>query len=201
MLKNTLLASALVLTAGSSAFAAQKMTPVRDNGFSYTYGQVAYDRWNLDHGVDIDALTGEGSFALDEHLFLRGGVSLYDGDFGRGTDLSGNRLYGGLGFHTPLQQALDLVGSANIVYDRVNPDPGSVQDDMGFELRGGLRNATTDKLELSGGLSYLDVGDLEDSDLSLYVQGLVKVSPVVDVGARVLAGDRDTIGVFGRYNF
>ena len=62
-----------------------------------------------------------------------------------------------------------------------------------------MRHATTEKLELSGGLTYID---LYDDDLGVYGEGLFKVTPVVDLGARVVvASDRDSIGVFGRYNF
>ncbi len=62
-----------------------------------------------------------------------------------------------------------------------------------------MRHATTEKLELSGGLAYQD---LYDDDLGVYGQGLFKVSQAVDLGARVIVGgDRDTYGVFGRYNF
>ncbi|EKF75488.1 hypothetical protein A11A3_03989 [Alcanivorax hongdengensis A-11-3] len=199
MLKKTILTSAIAIAVSSpAAFAEQRTAPVRDNGFSYTYGQLAYDRWDLDDGQDIDAITGEGAFALDEHLFLRGGLNFYDGDYRYG-DLDGNQIYGGLGFHTPLQRGLDLVGSADIIYDDHDFDPGGSDDELGYELRAGVRHATTDKLELSGGLTYQDI---YDGDLGVYGQGLVKVTPVVDLGARVIVGDdRDTFGVFGRYNF
>ncbi|MCG8391952.1 MAG: hypothetical protein MI745_02625 [Pseudomonadales bacterium] len=189
------------MAVAAPAMAEQRTSAVRDNGFSYTYGQLAYDRWDLDNDWDVDAITGEGSFALDEHIFLRGGLSFYDGDYDRGPihgDVDGNRLYGGVGFHTPLQRGLDFVGTADIIYDDYDVDYGD-DDEIGFELRGGVRHATTEKLELSGGLTYMD---LHDDDLGVYGQGLFKLTPVVDLGARlVVAGDRDTFGVFGRYNF
>ncbi len=71
MFKKTLLMSGLALAVSGPVMAAQQTTAVRDNGFSYSYGQLAYDRWDLDNDVDVDALSAEGSFALDEHLFLR----------------------------------------------------------------------------------------------------------------------------------
>lgn len=206
MLKKTLLVSGIALAVAAPAMAEQRTSMVRDNGFSYTYGQLAYDQWDFDDADwDVDAFSGEGSFALDEHIFLRGGLSIYDGD-----DIDGKRIYGGVGFHTPLQSGLDFVGSADIIYDDYDFDQtvcfmGSCvtaegdDDDIGFELRGGVRHATTEQLELSGGLTYIDV---YDDDLGLYGQGLFKLNSQVDVGARVVfGGDRENIGIFGRYNF
>lgn len=202
MFKKTLLVSGIALAISAPAQAEQRTTAVRDNGFSYDYGQLAYDMWDIDNGWDIDVLTAEGAFALDEHLFMRGGLSFYDGDWDRGniidSDVDGHRFYGGIGFHTPLQQNLDFVASGDLIWDEVDYDFGE-DDDLGFELRGGVRFAPAAKIELSGGLSYLDV---YDDDLAVYGEGLYKVAPAVDLGARVkVGGDIDTFGVFGRYNF
>lgn len=200
MLKKTLMASAIAATTLVSvgAFArTYTSTPVRDNGFSYTYGQLGYDHWNYDHGPDADALTGEGSFALDEHLFLRGGLSLYNGNYDSpGNDnIDGNRIYGGLGFHTPLQRGLDLVGTADLERD----DNDFNDSEWGYRLRAGLRHQTTQALQLSGGAVYEDI---YDGNFGVYGQALVNVTPVIDVGARATVKDKsDTIGVFGRYNF
>ncbi|MEE3319907.1 MAG: hypothetical protein VX258_04375 [Pseudomonadota bacterium] len=194
MFKKALLVSGIALTVSGTAMAEQRTSAVRDNGFSYSYGQLAYDRWDVDGDWDADALSAEGSFGLDEHLFVRGALRFYDGDY----DIDGKQLSGGIGFHTPLQQGLDFVTSADIIYDDRDYRFGD-DDDVGFEIRGGVRHATTDKIELSGGLTYLD---LYDDDLGVYGEGLFKATPAVDIGARVVvAGDRDTIGVFGRYNF
>lgn len=209
MLKKSLLVSGIALAIASPAMAAQSTSAVRDNGFSYNYAQLAYDQWEFDDAWDVDVLTAEGAFELDEHLFLRGGLSFYDGDFGPG-DLDGKQIYAGVGFHTPLQDKLDFVGTADIIYDDQEFDyrvcsfgicveDSASDDEIGFELRGGVRAAAGDVVELEGGLSYYD---LYDDDITLYAQGLFNVTPAVDLGARVLfGGDRESIGVFGRYNF
>lgn len=195
MLKNTFVASAIAagVLASSVAFA----QPLPDNGFSYTYGQLGYDNWDYDNGPDVDVLSAEGAFAVDEMLFLRGGLSLYDGDYNSpGHDnVDGNRLYGGLGFHTPLQRNLDLVGTADLVRD----DNDFTDDEWGYHLRAGLRHQTTRALELSGGVAYEDI---YDGNFGVYGQALVSLTPVIDVGARAtVKDDSDTIGLFGRYNF
>ncbi len=137
MFKKTLLVSGIALAVSAPALAAQQTTAVRDNGFSYSYGQLAYDRWDLDNDVDVDSLSAEGSFALDEHLFLRGSLGFFDGDYGRNGDLDGSQISGGIGFHTPLQRGLDFVTSADIIYDDRDSDPGTNDDEIGFEARCG----------------------------------------------------------------
>ncbi|MBM7335274.1 MAG: hypothetical protein ABGX87_05335 [Alcanivorax sp.] len=198
MLKKTLIASAIAAgTLASLGAQAQSTTPVRDNGFSYTYGQFGYDRWDYDNGPDVDVLTGEGAFALDEHLFLRGGLSFYDGDYDSpgSDDVDGNRVYVGAGFHTPLQRGLDLVGTADVIRD----DNDFNDEEWGYALRAGLRHQTTDMLQLSGGAIYEDI---YDGNFGVYGQGLVELNRAWDVGARVsFTDDSDNIGLFGRYNF
>ncbi|MEO1902152.1 MAG: hypothetical protein ABGX87_10400, partial [Alcanivorax sp.] len=100
-----------------------------------------YDNWDYDNGPDVDVLSGEGSFALDEHLFLRGGASFYDGDYDSpgSDDVDGNRLYVGAGFHTPLQRGLDLVGTADVIRD----DNDFNDEEWGYAVSGGLRHQTT----------------------------------------------------------
>lgn len=213
MFKKALLVSGVALAISAPAMAEQRTSSVRDNGFSYNYAQLAYDQWDWDNDIEVDALTAEGAFALDEHLFVRGGLSFYDGDLGQG-DLDGKQIYAGIGFHTPLQDKLDFVGSADIIYDDrefefnqtfcnafgcVTSNSDADDDEIGFELRGGVRAAVADQVELEGGLSYYD---LYDDDITLYAQGLFKATDTIDIGARLLfGGDRESIGIFGRYNF
>lgn len=202
MLKKTLMASAIAATSLFSvgAYAQTYANALPDNGFSYTYGQLGYDHWDYDHGPNADVLSADGSFALDQHLFLRGGLGIYNGDYnyehyGHDSNADGSRLYGGLGYHTPLQRGLDLVGTADVIHD--NNDGN--HNEWGYRLRAGVRNQTTRALQLSGGAVYEDV---YDGNFGLYGQALVSVTPVVDVGARATVQDSEnTIGVFGRYNF
>ena len=103
-------------------------------------------------------------------------------------------LSGGLGFHTPLQTGLDLVVTGDIVH--IDYDYG---DDPGFAIAGGVRHATTDKLELTGGLF---IEDVVDSEFGIQGGALFHASAKVDIGADLKLGDDiTTFGVFGRYNF
>lgn len=189
-------AVSVFLLAGTVNGQAARTGDVRDNDFSYTWVDLAYDMWEYDAGrggsVDADALTASASYALDEHISLRGGLGFYSGD----GEFDGNRLSVGLGFNTPLQQGLDLTFTGDLVHD-----DNDIDDQNGIFLTGGVRHATTSELELSGGLFYEDIYDNLD-DLGLYGQGLFHLNNQFDVGARLrLSGDIESIGLFGRYNF
>lgn len=190
----TLLVLPLLLT----SIAAQAQP--RDTGhhlFSYSYGQLGYENWDYDDGLDVDALVGDFSLALDANMFARAKLAFYDGDdhrrrHKRSTD--GHRVSVGLGYHTPIAQGLDLVTTGDVIRD--HHDHGSK---FGFALQAGVRHATAPRLELSGGLFY---EDLYENELGVYGQALFHVSTPFDVGARFqLSGDINHFGLFARYNF
>jgi hypothetical protein len=197
MLKKQLSLFAALLLVSPLAWS-QQTGAVRDNDFSYTYVDVGYEMWEYDVGrgdIEADALFGQGSYALDEHVSVRGGLALYDADYGR-EDENGNRLSVGLGFNSPLKQGLDLVVTGDIVRDDNDFDT-----ETGLMLAGGVRHQTTAELQLSGGLFYEDIYDDLD-ELGLQGQALLNLNPQIDVGARLrLSGDLETFGLFGRYNF
>lgn len=195
-----LLAAPLALAISASAVAQPRTGEIRDNNFNWNFVQFGLENqdWN---GFDRNALYGRLSWALDEHLVLRGALNLYDGDI----DYRGLGLSVGLGFHTPLQQDLDLVVSGDILHDRyrVNPPgPGGSRSDneTGLRFAGGVRHATADNVELSGGVFLLRYDG--ESELGLYGEAALKVSDTVQVGADLqLSGDYDAIGIFGRVKF
>lgn len=178
---------------------AQQTTDVRDNDFSYTYGEFGYKAWDYDGGLDVDVLYGDLSYALDEHIFVRGGLALYDGEldagpFANNADVDGNRLSAGLGFNTPLQDRLDLVLTGDIIRDDNDAD-----DEVGFRIGAGVRHRTTADLELRGGLA---LEDIYDDDLGLVGSALYHLNQQVDIGARLgLFDDSNRFGLFARMNF
>ncbi|MCB1836543.1 MAG: hypothetical protein KDH99_02895 [Alcanivoracaceae bacterium] len=196
-----LLAGGTAVALSSTVAVAQPQTStVRDNGFSYNYVQGGFEHRDWDNSLDIDGLDGKISWALDEHLFLRGGLQFFDGDVdvpgpGGNVDADGWQLSAGMGFHTPLKTGLDLVLTGDIVH--IDVDNGG--DETGYEITGGVRHETTAQVELTGG-AYLQ--DIEDSDFGVFGGALYHVSQAVDVGAEVRFGDDLTqFGLFGRYNF
>ena len=105
MKRSTLFLVVPLASAISSVAIAQPQTSaVRDNDFNWRFFQFGLELQDRGRGFDRDAVYGRLSWALDEHLFLRGGLSLYDGDLGA-ADYDGLGLSGGLGFHTRCSRA------------------------------------------------------------------------------------------------
>lgn len=188
----------LLAAISSGALAAPQTSAVRDNDFNWNFVQFGVDSQDMDGGFDRDSLNGRLSWALDEHFFLRGGLSIYDAD-GGGIHYDGLGLSAGLGFHTPLQSKLDLVMSGDILHDRLRLGRGT-NSESGMRLAGGVRHRTTNQIELSGGAFAMRMYD--NSEIGLYGEALVKLTSTVDIGAELQLGDDLTaIGVFGRIGF
>ncbi|PKM21757.1 MAG: hypothetical protein CVV10_07775, partial [Gammaproteobacteria bacterium HGW-Gammaproteobacteria-14] len=112
------LSAALLLSTGLQA---QTLSSAVDNNFSNDYLQLGYQSQDWGAGLDIDALSASGALSIDEHFYLRGRLSLYDGRVGRGpgrSNIDGTGISAGLGFNTPLKTDLDLVATADIIHDR-----------------------------------------------------------------------------------
>jgi hypothetical protein len=195
MLQRRLTLMLLLLSLAAPAIQAAETAPVRDNDFSYTYMDFGYELWEYDFGpgeLDADSLFARGSYAVDEHLSLRGGLSFYSGD----GNFDGQRLSVGAGFNTPLKDRLDLVVSGDLVHDN-----NDIDNENGVVLKGGVRHNTTTSVELAGGLFYENIYSDAD-DLGLYGRSLFRVDERLDLGADLrLGGDIFTLGLFGRYHF
>lgn len=189
--KKTAIALATLASMGLAANV-QANSQVRDNGFGYDYVDlgVTFEEW--DPNFDINFLGGKISKSIDEHLFFLANLHYADGDY----NIDGFRLGGGIGFHTPLQNRLDLVVSGVINY--IDLSPGD--NEIGYLVNGKVRHATTDQLELSGGL-YLE-RYYDDNDIGLEGEVLFKANKDIGLGANVrLGGDIQGLGLFARVNF
>lgn len=195
MLQRRLMLTFLMLSLTAPALQGAETAPVRDNDFSYTYMDFGYELWEYDFGpadLDADSLFARGSYAVDEHLSLRGGLSFYSGD----GNFDGQRLSVGAGFNTPLKDRLDLSVTGDLVHDNNDRD-----NENGVILKGGVRHNTTTSVELAGGLFYENIYSDAD-DLGLFGRSLFRVDERLDLGADLrLGGDIFTLGLFGRYNF
>lgn len=177
--------------------------PGRGNDFSFQYLQGGYEAGDIENPrANVNNFFVDGALALDEHLFVRGGLSYFDGRVRGGPvrpDVDGHRLYGGLGFNTPLEQDLDLVLSGDLVRVRASFEDAGSDSEMGFDLRGGVRYRAAEKVELSGGAFYENI---DRSELGLYGEALYELNAPVNAGARLKLGDDvTTFGLFARYDF
>lgn len=166
--------------------------------FDYTfvegsYGQTEFD----DFDVDGDAIGIGGSFAVTDSLHLFGGYST--ADFDGGVDM--NTLQAGLGYRVGLSDALDVVGSVAFVRGEVEFLGQSV-DDTGYGLGLGLRAMASPAVELSGGVSYVDMGDLSDGDTSIGGGFLYHFTDAFALGLSAAFGeDTNTYALNGRFSF
>lgn len=173
MTRSMLLIFLLVLCANASA-------EFDYDFFEFTYADIEFD----DIDVDGDALGIGGSYELNDDVFVFGSYQDADLDFGVDATTFGV----GIGYHTPLSEAVDLV--ANVSYQWVEIDvPGfGDEDEDGFGLGIGMRFAATPEVELSGGINYVDLGDGGD-DTSLSVGALYDFTDAFTAGIGGNFGD------------
>jgi hypothetical protein len=169
-----------------------------DQGPKWTYLEANYTYVDFDDfDADGDLFGVSGSLAVTDlfHLFASydtGEISP-DGPFNIDLDVDQFVLGGGINY--PLSDTVDLVGQVGWVHAEVED-----LDDDGVGLFGGVRAMVTPQLELNGGVGYVDVGDSDDTSLSL---GLVySFTDMFAVSADVSFGDEVTsYGVGLRFYF
>jgi hypothetical protein len=179
--------------------AAQEGGRPAKSSFNYTYVELGYDETDFDVGpgndVDGDGLTLSGSFRLtdDWHLFAAYGQD--DLDFG--IDVDSYAI--GVGYSYPVRNDIDIYGRVLYIDQEVDfPGPGSADDDgLGLQFR--VRGRVNDKVELEGGLQYIDVGD---SDTSLQASARYYFTKAFSAGVGItFGGDADGLGINARFSF
>lgn len=113
----------------------------------------------------VSGATFTGSLQIEENLVLSIS-SGYQSDDGFGTEIEQSTGSLGLGFVTPLDDAMDFIAEFSFVSSEVeicNLTTCATVDDTGYGVAAGLRRWVSDSFELSGNISFVDVGDLGDS--------------------------------------
>lgn len=156
MRKTTILGSLVALGLAGSALAA-------DSGFSYSNVELGYIDTEIDDfDVNGDGFGLRGSFALTPHVHAFASYSDVDFDH----DIGARTLRVGAGVNWPLSPRLDMIG--RLSYVDVEVDAGRFSaDDSGFGLEAALRGRPMERLELTGGVEYVDVGDSDDTSLEV----------------------------------
>ena len=123
---------------GLVALAASVSLPAwADDGMSYTFVEAAYVDTEIDGSgfdVDGDGIALDGSFELNESVFLTASYSTQDFDFGIDLD----QWSAGIGGHMPLADNIELVGTLRYVDAETDTRFGDVDDD-GFGIGVGVR--------------------------------------------------------------
>lgn len=181
----------VLLTLACSVSAAAK-----DFDYSYIqlgYGNVEYD----DVNVDGDGFGLSGSYSINEDFHVFGGYEAAGLDFG----VDATSLAAGIGWHTSLSPAVDLVASVSYQYVELDaPGFGSV-DDNGLGLGVGLRFAASDLLELNAGINYVDFSD-SGGDTGFGVGGLYSFTDAFALGLGAnWSDDASSYTLAGRFYF
>ena len=145
----------LTLTIIASALALMPLTG-RTDGLSYTYWQASYVGADID-GIDpnLDGYGLYGSFELTKEVFLYAGYSDISASI-YGYDLSEQDITVGLGYAWSLMKNLDLVGRAGYAGAKAHIDDYGSASESGYTVSVGLRGRPADRLELEGGVGYVD---------------------------------------------
>lgn len=179
------------------------------NFFDLGYQTVGIDSSTLDVDGDGFGLTASVAIAPDFHLFADYGEAEFDLLFDTRTDVS--ELAAGVGYNKAISDDMDLVvqagflradskstfgGSGSPFYS-----PSSISnDDTGYLASVGLRGMASDKLELSGTLTHVDI--FNSTDLGLGVSAVYY--PAINWGVGLsygLADDEATFAFGLRFNF
>jgi hypothetical protein len=173
---------ALILFALSAGALAQT------NDFSYSYLQLSYTNADFDNlAGDGDGLGVSGSIAVSPNFHVFGG---YTGlDIKDSADANGWNV--GIGLNTPLSNVMDIYVRLSWQSTEVpvpGPTPGTNNDD-GLGFGGGLRVSVNRRIEVYGGLTYLDI---ESGNETVFDVGLLlNLTDTFSVGAST-AFDEDT---------
>jgi hypothetical protein len=175
---------------------------------SYSYAEGGFGI------VDVDAFSEDGDgyfvggsvgFGTNWLGFAEYSVSSFD-ESGAEADIDEIQI--GFGGHFPMSDGVDFIGKLAYVDQSIDvsvnvPGLGSFSasdSESGYMLSAGVRGVAVGRLDLTGELQYVDVGESDDTGLSL--RGLYEFTDMFSLGARVgMSDDVTEYGVFARFTF
>lgn len=164
--------------------------------FDYSFVEASYGQLEFDE-IDGDGIGVGGSMAVSDTFHVFAGYQAGNLDF----DVDLNRLEAGLGFNTPLSETVDVVASVSYVSIEAETPFGSA-DDNGYGLGVGLRSMVSPGIEVSGGISYKDYGEIVDAQTEFGAGFLYHFSDAFAVGLSGEWGDDfNTYALNGRFSF
>jgi hypothetical protein len=197
MKKSIVLGGLLSLSAGA-AFA---------DDFSYNNLEVGYARTEITPDRDLAPLRGNGfslaaSTEIGSNMFGYTSFTSSDYDFG----LTTNWFTTGLGFHWPLSSTVELISGASFERAALKITDLATESERGYGLNAGLRAWASDRLELTGGVKYVDLGKGIDGkridDFTVSGGGRYYFTPAFAAGLDVSNNDDGTaFGIVLRYDF
>jgi hypothetical protein len=168
----------------------------------YSYAEGGIGRVDLDQ---IDAgdsyfIGGSLGFGTSWLGFAEYSTSKFD-EAGASADL--DQVMVGFGGHFAMADNIDFVGKLAYVDQTVDvntPIGNGSADENGYMLSAGVRGRMLERLDLTGAVEYVDVGDGSDTGLSL--RGLYDFTDMFSLGARLgYSDDVTSYGLFARFSF
>ena len=145
-------------------FALALTAPAMAEQPSYNYLQAGYQKVEIDLGgilgdVDGDGYQLSGSFEIGDSAYFFAGYSSASFDF----DIDADQIEAGIGYHHGMSSNTDFY--ANVAYVKAEVDVGGVgsADEDGYGVAIGIRSNVSDAVELEVSVSYVDLGDDNDS--------------------------------------
>jgi hypothetical protein len=176
------------------------------SSMSYSYLEGGYGETEIDaNGLDAD---GEGyrvtgSIAIGPAYHLIAEYSTADLELSNtNIDVNVDTISVGFGYNRPINPRADVIGRFLYIESDVDLDSpffGAEADDSGIGFQMRLRGAVTPRVEVEGGIDYVDLGD---DETSLVVEGRYLLTKALALGAGIEFGDdTTTYGVALRYSF
>lgn len=133
--------------------------PALAGDLSYNYVELGYQRVEIDDvvpgvNVDGDGFGIRGSVEIGESWFIAGGYSQADFDFG--TDI--DQLSFGAGYYAAIAPRADVFAMVSYITAEASANGFSAFDDDGYGITVGARGLVSDRVELVGSISYVDLG-------------------------------------------
>ena len=161
---------------------------------SYSYVGIEYVRAELDDGPEGDGLgvTGSAEIGSAVHVFASYGKLDFDPYFG--LDVEGTTWSGGIGYHRAIAERASFFADVSYVDVELDTNFGDASDD-GYSVGIGVRGLVATKVELHGGISYVDLSDSGD-DTSFGGGVRFNFTEMVSLGARyTTSDDSDSVAV------
>ena len=180
------------------------MASVQADDLSYSYAEGGFGI------VDVDAFSEDGDgyfvggslgFGTNWLGYVEYSVASFDEG---GAEADVDEIQIGFGGHFPMNDDVDFIGKLAYVDQSIDvsvPGFGSASDsESGYMLSAGVRGVAVGRLDLTGEIQYVDVGESDDTGLAL--RGLYAFTDMFSLGARVgMSDDVTEYGVFARFTF
>jgi len=176
------------------------------NEISYDYIEGSYQSItdsSLGFDVDVDVFNLGGSFSISDNLAVTALYGSGEYDEVAGFDIEATEFDLGITYHQEVSSKTDVFGNFSIVNAEIEISDGVdtvSDDDTGNIITVGLRHMPSDQVEISGGISRIDIFD--DTANSFGFGARFFANESISVGAGYNTGDDvDSFTLSIRSNF